>query len=40
MKDLFKNVKGKIEAGGWLYFIGSNGSKNGLFKAKPDGSQM
>ncbi|MDR0865814.1 MAG: hypothetical protein LBO74_12915, partial [Candidatus Symbiothrix sp.] len=34
--NLFKNVKGKIEANGWIYFIGSDGLK----KAKLDGSEM
>ena len=39
MTDFFKDVKEKIEADGWLYFVGSNDSVSGLFKTQLDGSQ-
>ncbi|MCL2245923.1 MAG: hypothetical protein FWC10_02280 [Lentimicrobiaceae bacterium] len=40
MTDFFKNIKEKIIADGWIYFIGSMGNVSGLYKAQPDGSKM
>jgi len=39
MKDLIKTAIEQIEADGWVYLIGSDGDKSGLFKVMPDGSQ-
>ena len=40
MTDFFKNIKEKIIADGWIYFIGSRGNVSGLYKAQPDESKM